>query len=679
MNGITINHDEFIKIVERTREVDMTIAENLELEFICGNAWINVAKDISLVFAKFLEDRIRSYGLIDTIDHYSEIANRLLRSLNYHKGFYHTDSEVFFDAGCGEVNSMLLRGVTIENALLVLRYAKRMSKGDESALYDTGLDKFKTVNQSRIFHIPQETYFYTRMKEIYETILPELSDEELSKILSVFPLSPGTTVDAGTDKYLKYSILSAYDGMVASLVPFRECDRGKAFDQNVLSVRAVPKNYKTPRIIGVRDVVSQARCYQNAAILATSCRKAKIYGVFVDHIIPDMRYYCPDPQAEIKTRIIEDSGDTISTIDLTSASDSISWAVTSMLYPEWIIPLFERTRPRNLLLNYSTGRRNLVNRIAKTSGDADCFKNEEVFILGSIIFATEIWVDFSFTDMKFKERNALIRNILNECRIYGDDISVPNCIVSTLYDVLTSLGLIPNPEKSFSGDHPYREACGAEVCNHKEVKSFYFPRANLFGGENAFVSALVKHQHGAHLRHLDNLSNFLRTIVLKYVPNMTFTADSWELFQDLTLSDTVTDLIGGIDEVSFINCSAVRLPYGAKRQIPTHDNQSLNDDRYTSVGRISNDFIEVIEDRFKSSYETEDYRYEKHLSLQKRYRGKNPSQDMLEKAECLAYREFLEFGPLTDECVIAPGKPVFISRSRVEAALDALYGDLTWR
>lgn len=140
----------------------------------------------------------------------------------------------------------------------------------------------------------------------------------------------------------------------------------------------------------------------------------------------------------------------LATVDLSSASDSITTTlVNKLLPPEWFV-LMDRIRSRETLIDGVVHENNMFSSMG----------NGFTFELESLIF----W--------------ALTRSVCyyggfrGTISVYGDDIIVPSAATGLLKDVFGFCGLLFNSKKSFSSG-PFRESCGGHWYNGVDVKPFY--------------------------------------------------------------------------------------------------------------------------------------------------------------------------------------------------------------
>ena len=150
--------------------------------------------------------------------------------------------------------------------------------------------------------------------------------------------------------------------------------------------------------------------------------------------------------ARIGSRI-GDGADGLATIDLSSASDSISIELCrNLLPPEWF-ELLNSTRSHSYLLN---GKVELYHKFV-SMGNGFCFPLE------TLIFASLCHVSRTLTRHQ------------GEFLVYGDDIIVPSSMFETLIPLLAVCGFKVNPKKTFSKG-PFRESCGADWFEGEDVR-----------------------------------------------------------------------------------------------------------------------------------------------------------------------------------------------------------------
>ncbi len=140
----------------------------------------------------------------------------------------------------------------------------------------------------------------------------------------------------------------------------------------------------------------------------------------------------------------------LATLDLSSASDSVTWKlVAELLPPDWF-----------RVLSDLRSERGLVDGAWHEWSTMSTMGNGFTFELESLIF----WA--------LARSSAYYFGCPGVISIYGDDIIVPTKLAKPLMNVLGFCGFLVNPSKSFwSGS--FRESCGAHWDNGVDVKPFY--------------------------------------------------------------------------------------------------------------------------------------------------------------------------------------------------------------
>jgi hypothetical protein len=142
--------------------------------------------------------------------------------------------------------------------------------------------------------------------------------------------------------------------------------------------------------------------------------------------------------------------DSLSTIDLKAASDSVSRELVFMLLPlDWACYL-------DRLRSWCYVDQGIPTKLHKFSSMGNGF----TFELESLIFWS---ITSSVTDLLDPGR---------PLAIYGDDIICSRSVASNLVDVLSDLGFTTNKEKSFI-DGRFFESCGRHYFDGKEVTPVY--------------------------------------------------------------------------------------------------------------------------------------------------------------------------------------------------------------
>lgn len=227
----------------------------------------------------------------------------------------------------------------------------------------------------------------------------------------------------------------------------------------------VPKNFKTDRAICTEPLLNSM--HQNGLGDYVSSRLRRV-GI-------DIRDQSANQRAALYGSISNESA----TLDLSSASDSISTGLVEHLLPEeWYLLLSEF-------------------RTAECLVDGRIISLEKISSMGNgFTFPLETLIFWALAEA-VKDRvcaNHRIRTL-----VYGDDIITPVPCVPLLTKVLRCTGFTLNSEKSF-WDGTFRESCGCDYVLGKNVRPVYVKEAltgasffrlrNFFHRMNDFQSAM---------------------------------------------------------------------------------------------------------------------------------------------------------------------------------------------
>lgn len=140
------------------------------------------------------------------------------------------------------------------------------------------------------------------------------------------------------------------------------------------------------------------------------------------------------------------------TIDLSSASDTVSERLVEMLIPDDWLEALAMTRSTHGLL--PDGEKILYRKWSSMG-------NGYTFELETLIF-------WALTSAVLELNEAPVRRVV----VYGDDIIMPSQYYGAVADVFTYCGFTVNQEKSFHTG-PFRESCGKHYFLGEDVSPFY--------------------------------------------------------------------------------------------------------------------------------------------------------------------------------------------------------------
>lgn len=142
---------------------------------------------------------------------------------------------------------------------------------------------------------------------------------------------------------------------------------------------------------------------------------------------------------------------TLATLDLSSASDSVTTGLVATLLPvSWYTLLDSVRSPVTILPDGEAHRNEMFSSMG----------NGYTFELESLIFLTLTRATAYFTGSR------------GRVSVYGDDIIYPSSMTTALTYVLQFFGFSVNPDKSFDSG-PFRESCGGHYYNGVDITPFY--------------------------------------------------------------------------------------------------------------------------------------------------------------------------------------------------------------
>jgi len=142
---------------------------------------------------------------------------------------------------------------------------------------------------------------------------------------------------------------------------------------------------------------------------------------------------------------------TLSTIDLSSASDTLSHVLFKALFPHQVVEHCEVGRCDQVL----------VKGVKQKAYMYASMGNATTFPVQSLVFLTLCVASYCY-DTHTKPSIRALKDLDGQVRVFGDDIILPSAHVDTLRRVLSHLHLKVNPAKTFTGLH-FRESCGMDA------------------------------------------------------------------------------------------------------------------------------------------------------------------------------------------------------------------------
>lgn len=232
-----------------------------------------------------------------------------------------------------------------------------------------------------------------------------------------------------TPRLLDFGLFCLPPGWRSSVVGFRQRTSSK--------LTTVPKNAKTDRVICIEPDLN---IYVQLGIGALIREKLRLFGL--------------DLNSQLKNQSLASKADkdSLCTVDLSAASDTVSRAVVWNLLPERWAELLHMARVDSVDLNGEEIR------LEKWSsmGNGYTFELESILFYGILLGCREVngWDSRDVT-------------------VYGDDLVMPLEDLDLVTRTLDFLGFKVNVEKSF-GKGRFHESCGTDWFDGHNVRPFFF-------------------------------------------------------------------------------------------------------------------------------------------------------------------------------------------------------------
>jgi hypothetical protein len=153
----------------------------------------------------------------------------------------------------------------------------------------------------------------------------------------------------------------------------------------------------------------------------------------------------------------------LATIDLSSASDTISYRLAKLLIPETMFPYFDALRCKHTVVR---GGMQVELHMISTMGNAFTFP------LQTLIFSSIVRACASVFDIPISFR---ANDPNSNWGVNGDDIIVPTKLARIVSHYLHLFGFMVNKLKSFD-EGWFRESCGGDYFHGFDVRSVYLKR-----------------------------------------------------------------------------------------------------------------------------------------------------------------------------------------------------------
>lgn len=212
----------------------------------------------------------------------------------------------------------------------------------------------------------------------------------------------------------------------------------------------------------------------------------------------------PDKNAEL-ARIGSLTG-RFGTIDLSSASDSMSITLCKEMLPRSVFDMLMRVRSPSTTL---PGGEVVELHMIASMGNAFCFPLQTLLFSAVVVGcyrALGVPLEKPYWP-PYRVLGANDTRTLGNFAVFGDDIIVETRCYNLVTRVLSILGFSVNHDKSFS-EGPFRESCGSDFHQGNNVRGVYIQHLRDVGDCYSAINRLV-HYGARHAVRFHNLVDFL--------------------------------------------------------------------------------------------------------------------------------------------------------------------------
>lgn len=246
------------------------------------------------------------------------------------------------------------------------------------------------------------------------------------------------------------------------------------------------------------------------------------------------------------------------TIDLSSASDSMSLALVREFFPAEVVTWLERTSCRSTVL--PDGRKLELHMISSMG-------NAFTFPLQTIFFCSLVYGAYRVLGLRLKRSRGI--HFDGNFSVFGDDIIVTRESYDLVCSLLTICGFKVNVDKSFNtGD--FRESCGCDYFRGHNIRGVYIETLN---DVSDYYSAINRLNRWSAIQNvaLPTLVGYLRSRV-RYMPVPYAEDDSHGIKVPFRLLEGRVFRKKGTGEIIYRFLKPVARSYSVEP--PTNDRQS---------------------------------------------------------------------------------------------------------
>jgi hypothetical protein len=394
------------------------------------------------------------------------------------------------------------------------------------------IEKFLAVNErQRVFDFQKDTWgtlektVYDQMKyDLFRALNPDgFNYVTLGHAFERLDTGPGASVDAsGTTFYHKVGagpLSTTSDGLyryyTGAIVGSRT-ERAETWRRTLgaplvkgSKLSCVPKNTEVSRTICTEPSLNMMFQKGIGSLLEDVLRDS--YGILYRNA-DEKRL---QPAKNVGLAMVGSKDGSFATIDLSSASDSLSLTLIRDLFPRDCVQVLECVRSPSTLL--PSGEWIDLHMISSMG-------NGYTFPLQTLLFS-------SLVVAVYKTLNIPVHLPRGSCPgnfgVFGDDIICVTEAADLVLSMLGRLGFLPNADKTFV-EGPFRESCGADFLNGIDVRPVFVKKMNQVQDVFKIVNLLMEWSwvHNVRLDHtIQYLVSLVPSRLVRFVP-FTAAADS---------------------------------------------------------------------------------------------------------------------------------------------------------
>ncbi len=403
-------------------------------------------------------------------------------------------------------------GIGIQEAAAVSicnSFLKKLRTGRNAETDNRALEKFLACNRACSEWVPDMSVVDVKLEVILGTVRQYLDDfwhrDGLDLISGDFDvlergaLGPGTSIGSrGNDFYSKLfaspltvsdnALYLAYKLYIWNLPEWSIADQIRTLEYGETSVTAssrlsfVPKNDEISRCICIEPTLNVF--YQLGFGRILEDRLAERFGISL----------ATQPFVNRSLARLGSITDGLATLDLSSASDSISCSMLRYLLPKRFMHFLERYRSTAVDIK---GRGTVPLGMISTMGNGYTFPLQTM-LFSAVVLACMKWRGIpsrpgpSFSHFPVKRPDPDYSTRASDLwSVFGDDIICPSVCTEDVVRTLTFLGFKVNQDKSFVKG-PFRESCGSDFFNGSEIRGVYVKTLNTPEARYSVINLLAR-------------------------------------------------------------------------------------------------------------------------------------------------------------------------------------------